>query len=106
MRAMEFELTRSFPIGNPWEGAKVGQTDFDRFMLHLEKCTRIESVMIRPDLIGRFLEHADPISNEMTFTRRHIVKLSGQRCSATTAFAVAHDQNFADIELCDCKFER
>ena len=42
----------------------------------------------------------------MSFSGRGVVELAGQRRRAPAAQAVAHDQDFADLELADSEFER
>ena len=57
-------------------------------------------------LVPRIRQHPHPIPDEMPFAGRDVVETAGERRSAAPAYPVAHDQDFADLELGHCKLQR
>src|SRR5690348_17089948 len=101
MRTMELELAGLLALGDPGEGAQVGEADLHRLALHVQEGLPIELLVPCPDLVSRIAEHPHPVGDEMAFARLGIVKLTGQRSRAAAAQAMPHDEDLADIDLGD-----
>ena len=106
MRAVQLQLAGAFALGDPREGAQVGEADFTAS----RSISRKASHRVRGGAPARCraasIEHPYPVGDEMAFARLGIVELAGQRGGAAAAQAVAHDQDLADFELGDREFER
>src|SRR6185437_4268512 len=104
--AVKFQGSGVLALRNPWKGAQVREADLHRFMFHVEKCRAVQLAVPSSHLVARVLEHAHPVTDEMALSRRDIVEAAGEGCGTAAAHAMAHHEDFADLELRDRELQR
>src|SRR4051812_44568849 len=106
MGAVEHQLTIAFTLRDPRKGAKVGEADFDRLALDLEKRLPVERWVTSPDRVPGAVEHSHPVRDEMPLARRSVLELTGQGRRTAAAHPMAHHQDFPHAKHGDRELER
>ncbi len=102
---MKLELARRLALGNEGEGAQIGDRGAHGFQLHLARGLRaVAELGAHPRT--RIVEQADPVMDEAALARGGIMEHAGQRGMSAAALAMAHDDDFLDLQLGHRKFER
>ena len=106
-RAVEADRAGGLAFPDAGEGAQIGKADLHRFMLHCPDGSGCRFCAMPVDnLFPRIVQHFDPARDEAAFAGLGILEILRKRRSTAAAGAMAHDEDFRDLQLGDSKFQR
>ena len=100
------ERTVSFLFTDTGEASQVGKADLDRGKFHRALGLASRRPEITRDGFAHIVEHIDPVRDESALAGFVAMQILGQRSLAAAAHAMAHDDDLANIQELDCKFQR